>query len=208
MVQYKLLKSNNFAGGEIMNRIVLLIICISVLTIITTACSKGKNPIIQIEMQDGSKMKLELYPKHAPKTVENFVSLVEDGFYDGLTFHRIMEGFMIQGGDPSGDGTGGSEKTIKGEFSINGFNNELKHTKGVISMARSTHPDSASSQFFIMHSDVPGLDGQYAAFGKLIDGEDTLDKLAKTPVKPNPMTGEVSVPVEEVVIKSITLIEK
>jgi peptidylprolyl isomerase/peptidyl-prolyl cis-trans isomerase B (cyclophilin B) len=123
-------------------------------------------------MQDGSKMVFELYPEYAPATVENFISLAQSGFYNGLKFHRIMKGFMIQGGDPEGNGTGGSGKTIKGEFSANGFaQNTLKHTKGVISMARSSSYNSASSQFFIMHGENAYLDGKYAAFGKLIDGK-------------------------------------
>lgn len=170
--------------------------------------STGK-PQVQIEMENGDKMVFELYPEYAPETVSNFVSLAESGFYNGLTFHRIIKGFMIQGGDPKGDGTGGSDKTIKGEFSGNGFaQNTLKHTKGVISMARSQSPDSASSQFFIMHADTESLDGQYAAFGKIIKGEDVLDKIADTPVTANPATGENSVPTETVKIKTITVLSK
>ncbi len=134
-------------------------------------------------MKDGGKMQLELYPDVAPATVENFVKLVNDGFYDGLTFHRIIKGFMIQGGDPEGTGMGGSKDTIKGEFKQNGVQNDLKHTRGVISMARSQNPNSASSQFFIMHDDAPYLDGQYAAFGKMVSGFEELDKLAETPVQ-------------------------
>ncbi len=170
--------------------------------------STGK-PQVQIEMENGDKMVFELYPEYAPETVSNFVSLAESGFYNGLTFHRIIKGFMIQGGDPKGDGTGGSEKTIKGEFSGNGFaQNTLKHTRGVISMARSQSPDSASSQFFIMHADTESLDGQYAAFGKIIKGEDVLDKIADTPVTANPMSGENSVPAETVKIKTVTVLSK
>ena len=170
--------------------------------------STGK-PQVQIEMENGDKMVVELYPEYAPETVSNFVSLAESGFYNGLTFHRIIKGFMIQGGDPKGDGTGGSEKTIKGEFSGNGFaQNTLKHTRGVISMARSQSPDSASSQFFIMHADTESLDGQYAAFGKIIKGEDVLDKIADTPVTANPMSGENSVPAETVKIKTVTVLSK
>lgn len=145
---------------------------------------KEENKImVEITMKDGGKMQLELYPDVAPATVENFVKLVNDGFYDGLTFHRIIKGFMIQGGDPDGTGMGGSKDTIKGEFKQNGVQNDLKHTRGVISMARSQNPNSASSQFFIMHDDAPYLDGQYAAFGKMVSGFEELDKLAETPVQ-------------------------
>ncbi len=131
-----------------------------------------------IIMENGAEMKLELYPDTAPITVENFVSLAKSGFYDGLIFHRVIENFMIQGGDPDGVGTGGSGKNIKGEFLANGVKNDLKHTRGVISMARAMHPDSASSQFFIMHKDAPHLDGNYAAFGKMTDGFEELDRIA------------------------------
>ena len=129
-----------------------------------------KNPIVTIVMNDGDVMKLELYPEVAENTVNNFISLVNKGFYDGLTFHRIISGFMIQGGDPLGNGTGGSDETIKGEFSSNGVENNISHKRGVISMARSSDPDSASSQFFIMHQDSTYLDGEYAAFGKVTKG--------------------------------------
>lgn len=162
---------------------------------------------VQIEMEDGGTMIFELYPEYAPKTVANFVKLVNEGFYDGLTFHRIVKGFMIQGGDPNGDGTGGSDETIPGEFAANGFTqNTLSHTYGVISMARSKSYDSASSQFFIMNADYPKLDGKYAAFGKLIEGSETLDAISDTAVEKNDF-GEVSKPVEPVVIKSIRVIE-
>ncbi len=124
-------------------------------------------------------IKAELYPEIAPITVENFQNLISEGFYDGLTFHRVIEGFMIQGGDPLGNGTGGSDKKIKGEFSSNGVKNDIKHERGVLSMARSTNKNSASSQFFIMHEDAPHLDGQYAAFGKVTEGMDVVDKIAK-----------------------------
>ena len=137
-----------------------------------------KNPVITFTMANGDVMKAELYPEIAPNTVNNFISLVKKGFYDGLIFHRIIEGFMIQGGDPEGSGMGGPGYSIKGEFNINGFKNDLKHTKGVLSMARAQHPDSAGSQFFIMHENAPHLDGQYAAFGKLIEGTDVLDSIA------------------------------
>lgn len=134
-----------------------------------------------IEMENGGKMTLELYPETAPITVANFVKLAKSGFYDGLIFHRVIEGFMIQGGDPTGTGMGGPGWEIKGEFSSNGVKNPLRHTRGVISMARSSRPDSAGSQFFIMHKNAPHLDGSYAAFGKMTDGFETLDKIATTP---------------------------
>lgn len=194
-----------------MKRFILLVMAVMVITAVTTACgnNEGGNPRVQIEMENGDKMVLELYPEFAPDTVENFVNLSKSGFYDGLKFHRIVKGFMIQGGDPNGDGTGGSENNIKGEFSTNGFaQNTLQHTKGVISMARSEDFDSASSQFFIVHGDANFLDGQYAAFGKLIEGESTLDKIANTPVDPHPyIPGEVSVPKEDVIIKKVTVLK-
>ena len=138
----------------------------------------NQNPVVTFTMENGNVMKAELYPDVAPNTVNNFVSLVKKGFYDGLIFHRIIAGFMIQGGDPDGTGMGGPGYSIKGEFNYNGFDNSLKHSRGVLSMARAQHPDSAGSQFFIMHANAPHLDGQYAAFGKLIEGEDVLDKIA------------------------------
>lgn len=134
--------------------------------------------MIKITMADGGVMTLELYSDIAPKTVENFETLVKKGFYNGLIFHRVIAGFMIQGGCPDGNGMGGPGYSIKGEFTANGFKNDLKHTRGVISMARAQDPNSAGSQFFIMHNDSPHLDGQYAAFGKLVDGYDVLDKIA------------------------------
>lgn len=136
------------------------------------------NPIVTITMEDGKVMKAELYPEIAPNTVNNFISLIKKGFYDGLTFHRVIPGFMIQGGCPDGNGTGGPGYTIKGEFSQNGVDNTLKHTEGVLSMARAMHPDSAGSQFFIMHKNSPHLDGSYAAFGKLTEGLDVVDAIA------------------------------
>ena len=139
-----------------------------------------KNPVVTITMEDGSVMKAELYPDIAPNTVKNFISLVKKGFYDGLIFHRVIENFMIQGGDPEGTGMGGPGYCIRGEFSSNGFPNNLKHTAGVLSMARAMDPDSAGSQFFIMHKDSPFLDGQYAAFGKLTEGFDVLERIATT----------------------------
>ena len=135
------------------------------------------NPIVTIEMEDGGVMKAELYPEIAPNTVNNFISLVKKGFYDGLIFHRVISGFMIQGGDPKGIGVGGPGYGIKGEFLQNGFKNDLKHSRGVLSMARAGNPDSAGSQFFIMHEDSPHLDGGYAAFGKLIEGIEVVDKI-------------------------------
>lgn len=137
--------------------------------------------MIVIEMENGKKIELELFPEHAPITVKNFEKLVNEGFYDGLTFHRVIKGFMIQGGDPLGNGMGGSDDKIKGEFRANGVNNPIKHTRGVISMARSMNPNSASSQFFIMHEDAPHLDGQYAAFGRVTSGMDVVDEIASYP---------------------------
>lgn len=136
------------------------------------------HPQIQIEMENGGTMRAELYPEYAPKTVENFLKLVREGFYDGLIFHRVIRDFMIQGGDPQGTGRGGPGYTIAGEFAANGVDNPLRHSRGVLSMARTMDPNSAGSQFFIMHADAPHLDGQYAAFGKLLDGFATLDAIA------------------------------
>lgn len=138
----------------------------------------NQNPIVTFTMENGDVMKAELYPDVAPNTVNNFISLVKKGFYDGLIFHRVIAGFMIQGGDPEGSGMGGPGYSIKGEFNYNGVENNVKHSRGVLSMARAQHPDSAGSQFFIMHADAPHLDGQYAAFGKLVEGEDVLDSIA------------------------------
>lgn len=139
-----------------------------------------QNPIVTITMNDGGTIKAELYPEIAPNTVNNFISLIKKGFYDGTIFHRTIEGFMIQGGDPTGTGMGGPGYSIKGEFSDNGFKNDLKHSRGVLSMARSMMPDSAGSQFFIMHEDSPHLDGQYASFGKVTEGMEVVDKIATT----------------------------
>lgn len=136
------------------------------------------NPIVTLTMADGSIIKIELYPEVAPNTVRNFISLINKKFYDGLTFHRVIPGFMIQGGCPQGNGMGGPDYQIKGEFTQNGFQNDLAHTRGVISMARAMSPDSAGSQFFIMHQDSPHLDGAYAAFGMVIEGIDVVDKIA------------------------------
>ena len=140
----------------------------------------AQNPIVTITMTNGDVMKAELYPEIAPNTVNNFISLVKKGFYDGLIFHRVISGFMIQGGCPDGPGMGGPGYNIRGEFSQNGFNNPLKHEAGVLSMARAMHPDSAGSQFFIMHKPAPHLDGSYAAFGKITEGMDVVNKIAET----------------------------
>lgn len=157
------------------------------------------NPIVTFEMKDGSKFFVELYPDVAPNTVNNFISLINKGFYNGLCFHRVIEGFMIQGGDPKGNGTGGPGYSIRGEFSKNGFKNNLKHKRGVISMARSMMPNSAGSQFFIMHADAPHLDGQYAAFGQVIDGMDVIDKIATENVDYNDK------PLRDQTIKEVTV---
>mgnify|MGYP000915209924 CR=1 FL=1 len=138
------------------------------------------NPLVTIKMADKKTIKIELYPEIAPNTVNNFIALIKKGFYDGIIFHRVIEKFMIQGGCPNGSGTGGPGYQIKGEFNANGFKNDLKHTEGVISMARTNEPDSAGSQFFIMHKTSPHLDGQYAAFGKVIEGMDIVNKIATT----------------------------
>ncbi len=157
------------------------------------------NPIVTIEMENGDIMKAELYPEIAPNTVNNFISLINKGYYDGLIFHRCIRGFMIQGGCPTGTGTGNPGYSIKGEFTKNGFNNDLKHTKGVLSMARSMMPDSAGSQFFIMHEDSPHLDGMYAAFGKITEGQDVVDKIAST------KTDFSDKPLEEQKMKKVTV---
>lgn len=159
-----------------------------------------KNPIVTIEMASGNKIKVELYPDMAPNTVKNFVSLVKKGFYDGLIFHRVIPGFMIQGGDPDGRGTGGPGYCIKGEFAANGVKNDLKHETGVISMARAGHPDSAGSQFFIMVADAPYLDGQYAAFGKVIEGIEEAKRIVSVPR--NHMNDK---PVDDEVMKKVTV---
>ena len=137
--------------------------------------------MVLIEMENGKTMKAELYPEIAPKTVANFEKLVREGFYDGLIFHRVIPGFMIQGGDPLGNGMGGSKERIVGEFRANGYKNDLRHTRGVLSMARAMDPNSASSQFFIMHADAPHLDGSYAAFGRIVEGIETVDEIAAIP---------------------------
>ena len=158
------------------------------------------NPIVTITMDNGDVMKAELYPEVAPNTVNNFISLVKKGFYDGLIFHRVINGFMIQGGCPDGNGMGGPGYDIRGEFSGNGFvQNDLKHTTGVLSMARAMHPDSAGSQFFIMHQDAPHLDGEYAAFGKVIEGMDVVNKIAEV------RTDYMDKPLEAQVMKTVTV---
>ena len=153
----------------------------------------AQNPIVTIEMEDGGTIKAELYPEIAPNTVNNFVSLINKGFYDGVIFHRVIPGFMIQGGDPKGTGMGGPGYSIKGEFTRNGFKNDLKHDRGVLSMARTMMPNSAGSQFFIMHKNSPHLDGQYASFGKVLEGMEVVDAIANTRRGPNdkPLTPQV-----------------
>ena len=158
-----------------------------------------KNPVVTITMENGGVIRAELYPEIAPNTVNNFIDLINRGFYDGLIFHRVIPGFMIQGGDPEGNGMGGPGYSIKGEFSRNGFKNELKHTKGVLSMARTMDPNSAGSQFFIMVEDAPHLDGQYASFGKVIEGMEVADEIV------NAKTDYSDRPYEDQVIKSMTV---
>ena len=157
------------------------------------------NPIVTITMEDGGVIKAELYPDIAPNTVNNFISLIKKNFYDGVIFHRVINGFMLQGGDPDGVGTGGPGYCIKGEFSSNGFKNDLKHTEGVLSMARTMIPDSAGSQFFIMHRTSPHLDGEYAAFGKVTEGLDIVNKIAECE------TDYIDKPLEAKVMKSVTV---
>ena len=159
----------------------------------------AQNPIVTFTMTDGSVIKAELFPEIAPVSVNNFISLIQKNFYDGLILHRVIKGFMIQGGDPNGTGTGGPGYCIPGEFAINGFENNLKHTEGVLSMARSMHPDSAGSQFFIMHRNAPHLDGSYAAFGKVIEGMDVVNKIAETATDPSDR------PLEDQVMKTVTV---
>jgi peptidyl-prolyl cis-trans isomerase B (cyclophilin B) len=158
-----------------------------------------KNPVVTLKMQNDREIVIELYPDVAPNTVNNFISLVKSGFYNGLKFHRVIRGFMIQGGCPRGDGSGGPGYCIKGEFSKNGFKNPLAHTRGVISMARTTFPDSAGSQFFIMHADISHLDGSYAAFGKVTSGLDVVDEIAED------LTNSHDRPYEDKIIREITV---
>ena len=160
--------------------------------------ANAPHPVATLTMENGGVITIELYPDVAPNTVANFVTLANSGFYDGLTFHRVISGFMIQGGDPAGNGTGGPGYSIKGEFTQNGFQNDLKHDRGIISMARANNPDSAGSQFFIMHQNSPWLDGAYAAFGKVLEGMDVVDAIAS--VKTNPRN---DMPLEPQVISSI-----
>ena len=159
----------------------------------------AQNPIVTFTMENGDVIKAELYPDIAPISVNNFISLINKNFYDGLIFHRVIRGFMIQGGDPEGTGMGGPGYSIKGEFAANGIENNLKHTEGVLSMARAQHPDSAGSQFFIMHKNAPHLDGSYAAFGKVIEGMDVVNKIAET------TTDYSDRPLEPQMIKSMTV---
>ena len=159
----------------------------------------AQNPIVTFTMENGDVIKAELYPEVAPQSVNNFISLINKNFYDGLIFHRVIRGFMIQGGCPNGTGMGGPGYSIKGEFAQNGFANDLKHTEGVLSMARAMHPDSAGSQFFIMHKTSPHLDGAYAAFGKVTEGMDVVNKIAETNTDWNDR------PLEDQIIKSITV---
>lgn len=162
--------------------------------------------MVEITMENGGVIKLELDKEAAPITVDNFVSLVEDEFYDGLTFHRIMDGFMIQGGDPDGTGGGGPGHSIKGEFASNGWDNPISHVRGVISMARTPDPDSAGSQFFITNGNATGLDGEYAAFGRVVEGMDVVDEIAQMPATTD-ARGEKSVPLEPIVIKTIRVVD-
>ena len=168
--------------------------------------SPASGPIVEIDIEDYGKIKLQLNPAEAPKTVENFMSLVKSGFYDGLTFHRIISGFMIQGGDPLGNGTGGSDKEIEGEFESNGHKNNISHKRGVISMARSMDPNSASSQFFIVHQDSTFLDGEYAGFGEVIEGIEVVDAICE---KAQPIDENGTIPKEaQPVIKSIKVVSE
>lgn len=162
-----------------------------------------KNPVVTIEMDNGQTIRLELFPDIAPNTVNNFISLVRKGFYDGTIFHRVIPGFMIQGGDPEGTGTGGPGYAIKGEFAANGFRNDLKHKRGIVSMARTNEPDTAGSQFFIMVADAPHLDGQYAAFGNVVEGMDTVDEIVNQKIDPN--DPQQSRPEKPMAIKKMTV---
>ena len=159
----------------------------------------AQNPIVTFTMKDGDVIKAELYPEIAPTSVNNFISLIQKNFYDGLIFHRVIKGFMIQGGDPEGTGMGGPGYSIRGEFAQNGFPNDLKHTEGVLSMARSMHPDSAGSQFFLMHKTSPHLDGAYAAFGKVTEGRDVVNRIAETATDYNDR------PLEDQVMETVTV---
>ena len=177
----------------------LLILALTLTLTFASAALAEELPVARIEMENGGVIVAELYPEVAPNTVANFIELASAGFYDGVIFHRVIEGFMIQGGDPTGTGMGGPGYAIRGEFAANGFENSLKHTRGVLSMARAMDPDSAGSQFFIMHQDAPHLDGQYAAFGKVIEGMDVVDAIATT------ATDGSDRPIEIQRIKTVTI---
>ena len=177
-----------------MRKIIALLLAIMLLGV---ACAEANLPVATIEMADGGVMTLELYPDIAPNTVANFIELANSGFYDGVIFHRVISGFMIQGGDPTGTGMGGPGYSIEGEFTSNGFENPLSHTRGVISMARTMDPNSAGSQFFIMHADAPQLDGQYAAFGRVTQGIEVVDQIAAV------QTDASDRPLEDQVIRSV-----
>ena len=190
-----------------MKKRIVCLLTAAVLLLGLTACANqdsgnnGDTIMVEITMRDGGVIKLELYPEVAPITVENFTKLAGEGFYDGLIFHRVINGFMIQGGDPEGTGFGGSGENIKGEFAVNGVANNISHVRGVISMARSRSYNSASSQFFIVHKDATYLDGQYAAFGRVIEGMDVVDAIAEVPTNGNDR------PLAEQVIESIRVVE-
>lgn len=189
-----------------MNKIIAALVAVVAVTTTALFASKGGDTEImgnkvKIEMESGKSMVVELYPDKAPETVENFKKLVSEGFYDGLIFHRVIPGFVIQGGDPEGTGMGGSDKNIKGEFAQNGVKNDLKHERGVLSMARSQHPDSASSQFFICIEAAPHLDGAYAGFGKVVEGIEVVDEIAAVETDYNDK------PLKDVVMKKVTIIE-
>lgn len=195
-------------GDKLMKKLLLSLLAILVLTACTKApAEKPQNPTdhnvpeVTLMMENGDKILIELYPNIAPNTVNNFISLIEDGFYDGLIFHRVIPGFMVQGGDPDGQGTGGPGYSIAGEFSSNGFENTLEHKRGVLSMARAQHPDSAGSQFFIMSSDSPHLDGDYAAFGKVVDNIEAVDTVVSAERGANDRPTEGN----EQIIKTVTV---
>ncbi|MDO4744698.1 MAG: peptidylprolyl isomerase [Clostridia bacterium] len=205
--------SFNQICGSIIAPIAVVILAVGLIIFGTNSGKEEKvmtedNVKVLVEMENGGDFVLELYPDYAPQTVQNFVDLVADGFYDGVGFHRVVDGFMAQGGDPEGTGMGGSGTTIPGEFAANGFKqNTLSHTRGVISMARSQDPDSASSQFFICYDDASFLDGQYAAFGKVVEGMETVDGFLDVKRTLNSM-GEEASPVEPITMKKVTIIEE
>lgn len=188
-----------------LKRIICLVLAAGMLLAMLSGCGSKKKPVATLTLEGGDQITIYLYPDQAPNTVANFISLANSGFYDGLTFHRIIDGFMIQGGDPKGNGTGGSDETIKGEFSGNGVENNISHVRGTISMARSQDMDSASSQFFIVQSDSTYLDGQYAGFGTVTEGMDIVDQICKdTPVQDSNGTVSAS---DQPVIESIKVID-